>query len=230
MGGGSRPSQASSPPASAASGSEVAPSSDPNADGVVDRVKAVPRRDLLKRRRLELSPHTGVSLNDPYFVHLEFGGTLVFYPHDNFGIGIGADYFYAHPRTTNVDAVRLGLTSVLATFDLPVLMAHLDFYWLPIYGKVSVFNSWIVNFDLYASAGVGVATAFGTHTPMEANIAIGSHYALTQWLAIRAEVREHMFVDTQVANNIPRSSVQSYTMFLLGVSFFVPPTFEYSFQ
>jgi outer membrane beta-barrel protein len=193
-------------------------------------VKAVPRKALLKSHRFELSPMIGLSLNDPYYQHYTLSGSAIFYPHDSFGIGIGIDWIYLHAPTGNIDAVRQSLTSVIAVVELPTLFAHLDLYWLPIYGKVSLFDSAIVNFDLYAAAGAGVATEFGTHNPPEVNVAIGQHYVLEQWLALRFEVRDHIFLDTQQANGIMQSSVQSYVVFMAGLSFFIPPTFEYSFQ
>jgi outer membrane beta-barrel protein len=206
------------------------PAVDTSNPDIFDRIKAVPRKALLKRHRLELTPMFGLSLNDPYFQHLSMSGALVFYLHDAFGIGVGVDYLYLHARTSAIDDVRQSLTSVLGTFNMPKLFAHVDMYWVPIYGKVSLFDSGIVNFDLYASAGAGVATALGTVNPPEINVAIGQHYVIEQWLALRFEVRDHVFVDTQRANNTPRSSVQSYVMFMAGLSFYIPPTFEYTFQ
>lgn len=202
----------------------------PTGEEVYDRVKAVPRKALLKRHRVELAPMAGLSLNDPYYEHYTVSGSLIFYPHDAFGFGVGADYVYLHAPTSNIDTVRESLTSVIAAVDLPSLFAHVDLYWLPIYGKVSLFDTAIVNFDLYASAGGGMATAFGGHTRPEVTVAVGQHYVLEQWLALRFEVRDHLFLDTQQANGIMRSSIQSYVMFQAGVSFFIPPTFEYTFQ
>lgn len=203
---------------------------EPYSTGVIDRVKAVPRKALLKRHRFEVTPSAGFSLNDPYYEHFTVSGSAVFYPHDAFGFGIGADYLYAHARNGNVDAVRAGLTSVLGQFTLPRLFVHADMYWLPIYGKVSVFDSAIVHFDLYASAGAGVATAFASRMPPEVNIAIGQHYVVQDWLAFRFEVRDHLFLDQQKSNQHFRSSVQSYVLFLAGLSFFIPPTFDYTVQ
>ena len=221
---------ATAPSASAEFSNSIPPPPDADNPGVIDRVKSVPRKPLLKRHRFEITPFASLSLNDPYFEHFALSGTAVFYPHDSFGIGIGADYFYTHVQTRNVEEVRQGLTSVLPTFDQPVLLGHVDLYWLPIYGKVSFFDSSIIQFDLYGSAGLGFETAFGSRTPAEVNIAIGQHYVLEEWLALRFEVRDHFFVDQQLANSLPQSSIQSYVMFLAGLSFFIPPTFEYTFQ
>ena len=46
-------------------------------------------------------------------------------------------------------------------------------------------------------------------------------------MALRFELRDHVFVDTQEVNGLTRSDIQNYMMFFVGVSFFVPPSFEY---
>lgn len=171
-----------------------------------------------------------LSLNDAYYQHYSVGGTAIYYPHDAFGIGVGIDYLYQHTKRDAIDEVRSSLTSVPAVFEPPKMFAHLDVYWVPLYGKFSLFNTAIIPFDFYASVGGGTATAFSNSRYMPAvNAAIGTRMAMTDWLALRIEVRDHFFLDTQQVDTIKRSDVQNYVMAQIGLSFFIPPTFEYSF-
>lgn len=196
----------------------------------LDRIKAVPRKPLLKVHRFELTPMASLSLNDAFYQHYAVGGTVIYYPHDAFGIGVGVDYLYQHIKGNAVDEVRAALTSVPAVFEQPKLFAHLDMYWVPLYGKFSLFNAAIIPFDVYASAGGGAATAFSNNRWMPAvNAALGTRMGLTEWLALRIEIRDHWFLDTQEVNGLKRSDVQNYLMAQIGLSFFIPPTFEYSF-
>src|SRR5262249_50032388 len=126
---------------------EIAPAS-------LDRIKAVPRKTMLKRERFELAPFASLSLNDAYYQHLAFSGSAVFYPHDSFGIGVGADWLYGHIKDHTLDTVRTSLTSVVAVLEQPWLFAHVDAYWIPIYGKLSLFDKTIVHFDLYTITGI----------------------------------------------------------------------------
>ena len=197
---------------------------------IVDRVKAVPRKELFKRNRLEISPYTGLSLNDAFYEHLTIGGALVYYPHDVFGIGLGAEYFYVHPGTNAQREVRDIYTSVPAVFDLPQLFAHLDFYWVPLYGKVSLFNKFILTLDAYTSVGFGIETAFASSSHFAAHFGIGKHIAINQWAAVKVDLRDHIYVDEAVVGGVARSTVQNYVMLSLGFSIFVPPTVEYTFQ
>jgi outer membrane beta-barrel protein len=197
---------------------------------IQDRIKAVPRKAVLKKGRVELAAFASFSLNDPYWQHFAFSGSAVFYPHDAFGFGVGADWLYAHARTSNLDVVRQSLISVPPVFEKPRLFAHADLYWVPIYGKLSLFNAAIVHFDLYGTAGIGMASAFGERSPVAVNAGLGQRLFVADWLALRIEVRDFMFNDTLDVNGLPRSDVQNYVMVQLGASFFIPPTFEYSYR
>lgn len=226
----SAPKAASAPVAPSAS-AKVQPETfeKTRAPQVFDRVKAVPKKQLLKRHRFELTPQASASLNDGFYEHLSFGGSAIYYIHDAFGFGLGADYLYLHAQTSAIAEVRTGLTAAPAAFTFPSLFAHANFYWTPLYGKVSLPGGGIAQFDLYATVGAGVATSFGVHNPPAFNIGLGQHYAINSWAALRVEVRDTIFLDRQVANGVPRSSVQSYVMINAGLSFFIPPTFEYTY-
>ncbi|MEZ0314002.1 MAG: outer membrane beta-barrel domain-containing protein [Myxococcota bacterium] len=196
----------------------------------LDRIKAVPKKPLLKVHRFELTPMASLSLNDAYYQHYAVGGTAIYYPHDAFGIGIGVDYLYQHTKRNAVDEVRASLTSVPAVFEAPKMFAHLDVYWVPLYGKFSLFNTAIIPFDVYATAGGGAATAFSNGRWMPAvNAGIGTRLGIADWMALRFEIRDHFFLDTQQVDTVERSDVQNYVMAQIGLSFFIPPTFEYSF-
>ena len=207
-----------------------APADDTASPAAQDKIKAVPRKAVLKVGRIELAAFATSSLNDAYWQHFAASGSVVWYPHDSFGIGVGVDYLYAPARQSNLDVERQSLTSVPAVFEKPRLFAHLDFYWVPIYGKISLANKWIVHFELYGTAGAGLATAFGERQPAAVNVGLGQRFFLSRWLALRLEVRDHLFVDTLTVSNQDRSDVQSYVMFMAGASFFIPPSFEYSYQ
>ena len=196
----------------------------------LDRVKAVPRKALLKSKRLEVAAFAGVSLNDAFYTHTSAGGAAIFYPHDGFGVGIGVDYLYLHARRSVNDDVRISRIAVPGLYNLPSLFAHADLTWVPLYGKVSVFDAAIIQFDLYATAGLGIASALTGSTPLALNLALGQHYALSRSLALRFEVRNTLFVDTATDSQGPRSQLQSYVFLSAGVSFFIPPNFETTFQ
>lgn len=195
----------------------------------LDKIKAVPRKAVLKKGRLELAPLASLSVNDAFYQHLAVGGSLVYYPHDSFGIGVGVDYLYENLETSNVDDVRQGLTSVPAQFEQPELFAHLDLYWVPIYGKVSLFDRNILHFEFYATGGLGIASALDDDVQPAANIGLGQRLFFSDWFALRVEARNHVYLTTQTVDRVERSDIQNIVMLYLGASFFIPPSFEYSF-
>lgn len=195
-----------------------------------DKIKAVPRKPLLKGRRVELSPMLSLSMNDALYEHFAVSVQAIVYPHDSFGIGLGVDYLFANVATHHIKDVRIGMASVPADEAMPRLFGHVDGYWVPLNGKFGVFDKAIVYFDTYLSMGVGVASALQGRSVPAANVAIGQRYQVTDWLTVRVEVRDHIFVDRLTVHDQQRSDIQNYVMLNLGVSFFLPPTFEYSLR
>lgn len=217
----------------AAAAAAAAEDADEDEDGgasdprLMDRVKSVPRKPVIKRMRAELTPQAALSLNDPYFNHYGVGGALMFYPHDNFGIGASALYLFAHDDTDNVAVIRQGQTSVMATLEPADLFASVDFQWVPIYGKISLFDSAIVHFDFYALAGFGVART-GDRMQVTAAPGVGQRFVINDWLAFRIELRDYLYMDTRAVNTQSQSDIQNYLMLQAGLSAFIPPSFEYS--
>ena len=211
-----------------APGSSNQPGSQAN---VLDRIKAVPRKRILKRHRIELGAMAATSVNDPYFQHFALGGSFAFYPHDAFGFGVGFDYFYARAALSTIDVVRYKETSVMASFEHPTMFAHVDLHWIPINGKVSLFDTYIAHFDLYTTLGAGVASAGdgGDYLPA-LNVGIGQRFALFDWLTARVEVRDYMYLDTQTVNLQENSDVQNFVLLNIGASFFFPLSFDYTYR
>lgn len=193
----------------------------------MDKVKAVARKALLKRKRVELAPAFATSVNDAFYIHMGVGGSLTFYPHDSFGIAASGMWFLGHPETGRIDDVRSGLISVPADFAPVQAFAGLDLQWSPIYGKMSLLGSAIVPFDFYFLGGMGIAYT-GAHSRSAARFGIGQRFVLNEWLTVRVELKDHIFVDTHTVSGQVRSDIQNYLMVQVGVGVFVPPSFEYS--
>ena len=70
----------------------------------------------------------------------------------------------------------------------------------------------------------------------EVNAGIGQRFFLSDWLAVRIEVRDHLYLDNldiadQRSSNVHRrSDIQNYVLLYAGVSFYLPPSFEYTYR
>ena len=117
-------------------------------------VVVVPRKAFLKSGRLELYPFTGVSLNDVLIRHYSFGGELNYYLSDVFSIGLEGQYFVKE-RTDRESVVGLQYNRV-ATLNRYLYSGALQFGYVPGYGKFTLFNRYIIHWDFYVQAGVGL--------------------------------------------------------------------------
>ena len=117
-------------------------------------VVVVPRKAFLKGGRLELFPFTGVSLNDVLIRHYSFGGELNYYLTDVFSVGLEGQY-YIKERTDRESMVGLQYNRI-ATLNRYLYSGSLNFGYVPGYGKFTLFNRYIIHWDLYVQGGVGL--------------------------------------------------------------------------
>jgi outer membrane beta-barrel protein len=208
----------------------------------------VPRRPVLKRRRVELMPTYNVTINDPVIRHHGFGAELNIYLSEAFFIGVEGTY-YAKQLTDRY--FLLGVDQrVLPSVNHYVWSALLDFGYVPIHGKFTFFNSSIVHWEVYIQAGVGVFqseviprdpanTGFSNYLIAGLLPGIGTRMWLSRWFAIDAYIKNYIFADQlEPTNRIPgetsdmaasraESQFTFDLTFGLGISIFLPPGFEY---
>ena len=192
---------------------------------LADRIKSVQRKVFLKKKRFELYPYFGLDLNDPFYQHYVLGFSGAYHFADSFAVE--ARYGRVIGRTTQgaVKLVRVNAGAICE--NCPEFEQHLDvdLNWSPIYGKISLFGESIVHFDTYLTAGPGL---FGTDNGFNpaVNVGIGQRYFINDWLVVRAELRNYIFVEKREEI----SDVQNLLILGLSVSAFLPLSFEYDFR
>jgi outer membrane beta-barrel protein len=204
-----------------------------------DRVKAVQRKGFLKRHRFEIAPLFSSSVNDAFYQKVGGGLRVGFNFGDTFGLAVRGAVFQnddlklAPLRTANVREGKVAFQSQLLVSQVKDLVM-VDGIWSPIYGKVAVLDRKIVHFDLFLTAGFGVvrsSTSEGT-TDREglgphvaADIGAGLRFYPKEWLALEAGLMATLYPD-QPVETVP-GTLQKLVTANLGVSFFLPPSFEY---
>jgi outer membrane beta-barrel protein len=196
-----------------------------------DRVKSVQRKAVLKRGRFEFTPMAFMTLNDAFFPKYGPGGRIAYHVADALAVGLRYQQYNLIPD----DNVRLAKRQLQA--QLPVVLPEqsfgLDVMWSPIYGKVSVFNS-IRHFDLYILGGVGAllsqtssgqAPNGGDGPHLTTTLGIGQRFSVLEWLAVDLSLLETLYPDRPAGHN--KSVLQHALTLNLGVSFFLPISFEY---
>lgn len=190
-----------------------------------DRIKSVERKAFLKKKRVEIFPQFGLSLNDPFFQHMLLGGAVGFHVADSLSFELRGGAVLASIKSSAIRFVRTETDSLLKNPPELKYHADLDVLWAPIYGKVALFSEGILHFDTYITAGPGI---FGTDAGLApaVNFGIGQRYFITDWLVARLEVRDYVFLDSRNDESNMRQNV------VLGfaLSGFFPTTFEYEYQ
>jgi outer membrane beta-barrel protein len=218
-----------------------------------EEIFAVQQVYALRINRVEVTPSVSQSLNDPFVSHT--------------GIGLGLNYWWTNVLALGLNFIwyeGLESESELAfqvrrstRLSVPINQyqfgAHLNFTYVPVYGKFSMFNEFIFQYDAYIVGGVGLMRTrpvpvvdpevrrFDFDIRIAFNLGIGLRVFVTRWLAIFAELRDYMYLE-QLENltvglgdqrTDPTTWTQSSLAFTnnvtahLGLTIFLPPDFEY---
>lgn len=210
-------------------------------------VVVVPRKAFLKDGRLELFPSTGVSLNDVLIRHYSFGGHLNYYLTDIFSIGLEGQY-YIKERTDRESIVGLQYNRI-ATLNRYLYSASLNFGYVPGYGKFTLFNRYIIHWDLWVQGGVGVIqseiiprvvgdTTFKNNR-IAPSLGIGTHLFLSNWLTFNVAVKDYVFNDLfEPTDRMPGEDIADVKgravgqfvhniMLFAGLGLYLPTSFSY---
>ena len=212
-----------------------------------DDVVVVPRKAFLKAGRLELFPYTGISVNDVLIRHYAFGGEMNYFLSDVFAVGLEGQYFLKE-RTEREGLVGLQYNRV-ATLNRYLFAGSINFSYVPGYGKFTLFNRYIINWDLYIQGGAGliqteiiprvVGDATFKNNRIMPNVGAGTHLFLSNWLTVNLAVKDYIFNDlfepTDRVRGEAIAAVQSRAqsqliqnvMVYAGIGLYLPTSFQY---
>lgn len=224
-------------------------------------ITVVQRQRMLKKKRFDLQPQFGISVNDPYVRHYALGAEFNFWFHNRMAVGINGTGFIGAktPRYSNVRQ-QLGL---LLTANQVLWQASATFLYNAFYGKIAIFNRALMHWEAYLQVGGGgihtrvIPRYESLHDPFDnitgqGNIGLGTRFYLPapiNWVSINAGVRHFLYPDllepfqrgpsTQngtrseldppdAAKSAADSTLGQLTYVFIGVSFYLPPSFEYT--
>lgn len=213
-------------------------------------IVVVVRKPFLKVRRTELNPFVGTTMNDNMIRHNTIGGELAYYLTDVLAIGIEGQYF-THSFAEPYDLVARQARR-LPTVNKYNWSAALDFHYVPVYGKFAILDRRLVAWEAYFTAGIGVGQsevvprdrAFPgfTNFLIQPNVGASMRFFITKWLTLNFGIRDYLFIDkyepadrtpmmnataSQAAENATSSFVNNI-MFQIGLSFWLPTSFDYT--
>lgn len=216
-------------------------------------VVVVVRKPFLKAGRFELQPLFQVTLNDNMIRHYAPTAELIYWLTDVLGVGVEGQY-YTHFDTflEAHDLVKEDYRR-LPTLNEYKFGAALDFHYVPIYAKFAVWNKYMVHWEGMFTIGVGVTESSiiprdpdTVHFPswdnfnITPNVGFQLRVFLASWITVNISVKDYIFVDkfesvqrtadmtVDQAKDNATSQLINNIMFGVGVSLWLPPTFQYT--
>lgn len=193
---------------------------------------------LYRSTRFELAPLFGVTLNDAYLRNAITGATLSYHLTNEFGLslvgGFGVTQFDTNLRE-NVQATLGDQALEDVSYSYIQWLAGLEFSYVPIFGKFSMFQSTIVNYDIHLMGGLtlisqGATPALenGTVDPAleglkpAPTIGIGTRFFLGEGISADLEVRDYIYSRSEVSSLTSDAELKNNVMVSFGFSFFFP--------
>jgi outer membrane beta-barrel protein len=213
-------------------------------------IVVVIRKPFLKVRRTELNPFTGVTMNDNMIRHYSIGGEFAYYLTDVLAVGVEGQY-YVHQFNEPFDLVARQARR-LPTVNQYNWSTALNFHYVPVYGKFAVLDKKIITWEAYFTAGIGAGqseviprdTKFPGFTTLliEPNLGVNMRFFLAKWVTVNFGIRDYLFIDkfeptdrsptmnntADLAADHADSAFINNIMFQIGVSFWLPTSFDYT--
>jgi outer membrane beta-barrel protein len=190
----------------AATGKQEKNSEEKQIKAEIGLINVVQRQRMLKKKRFEIQPQVGISINDPYVRHYAFALDLNYWITNRMAIGLtGTGYVGARtPRYKNI-RFQEGL---LLTANQLLWSASVNYTYNPFYGKVAIFNRGLLHWEAGIQIGGGVLQSRvipryeALHDPFN-TITGGGHFGLISrfygrridWLSVNAGVKTWVFPD-----------------------------------
>lgn len=214
-------------------------------------ILVVVRKPFLKARRTELYPFVGTTMNDNMVRHYTIGGELAYYLTDVLAIGVEGNYYVTGFREPFDLVARQARR--LPTVNQYNWSGALNFHYVPVYGKFAVLDKKLITWEVAFTAGIGVGQSEViprdtklpgfTNILIQPNVGASMRFFLAKWLTVNLGIRDYIFLDkfeptnrvvggmnatAEEARDNADSRLINNVMFQIGVSFWIPPSFEYT--
>jgi outer membrane beta-barrel protein len=214
-------------------------------DAFAGKIPPVSAQLYRKAGRFEVAPTLNLSLNDAFYSKY-FAGVKVDY---HFFESISAGAYFATGLNTKAGSAQVcpsgkGCHSASSEqmYQVPGnihMMGGVEAAWTPVYGKLNLFSTQVIHFDLGLMAGAdwiqyqkvlgkaeaeagdkpSLASTFGAHA------GIGTRIYFSEWMAARLEFRDYIYrvsVPNWQEGGSAKKDLQNQLFAELGVSFFFP--------
>ena len=188
-----------------------------------ERVWVLQRRPFLKSDRFEFNTHLGRNINDPLINFYTAGGQLNYYLNEQMAIGFRGTYTL-NTETRAFDTVVQDY-QVFPQISRPIWSGSLNFQYVPIYGKFSLFKTWLFPWELSVRGGLGwLQTFIDGHVLV--TLGANQQFFLNRWLAFNIDIDYQVFSEV-TSPNATESTLLNNLVLGAGLSIYLPLDFEY---
>lgn len=167
-------------------------------------IVVIPRKPFIKKGRFDITPTFTVTVNDNIIQHYSLGLEVNYHITDVLSLGIAAQYYFKDILDQEF-WTRYHYSRVPA-MNKYIYTAALNFTYVPIYGKLAIFNDWILHYEVFASAGVGGSgteivpkdyryKTFTNPFSLTFPVGMGGRVFVNKFFAIQAGFRDYMMID-----------------------------------
>jgi outer membrane beta-barrel protein len=221
-------------------------------------ISVVQRQRFLKKKRFELQPQAGITVNDPFVRHYAIGAELNYWLTNRMAVGLTGTGFIGN-KTSRYNNIRFQ-EGVLLTANKVLWQASANFLYNPFYGKIAVFNRALLHWESFIQVGGGaiqtqvIPRYESLHKPFnnltgQGNFALGARFygPKSDWISVNFGVRTFIYQDklepqgrgpgptmemnlddADAAKKAADKKLAFNVVFFLGVSLYFPTTFQYT--
>jgi outer membrane beta-barrel protein len=199
-----------------------------------DRVHVIQRKPVLQKKRFDLAPHFGMSINDSVYQSFRVGAKGTYHITERFGIGLGFDWYnFGNVLGGATEAYELAYERARLVADTPQInwAASLEASWVPIFGKFAFLNSALVFYDVTLHGGVAFVNSQSLQLPtanggVGAIVGITNHIFLSKWLSLNFDISNTMFSAT--LQGAPDGTLSHVVTLSGGLGIYLPTDFTYA--
>ena len=222
---------------------------------IAEEIFAVQRMYVLRSGRFELAPSLAFTFNDQYVTHPALAVGLNYWVTNVLAVGASFLWYQGVESESELNfSVRRSARLAVPITEYQ-LGAHLNFTYVPIYGKFSMFNDAIFQWDSYLVGGVGMmrtrpvavidpaVRSFDFDWRVAFNAGIGLRLFVTRFFTIFGEFRDYLYLEKlenlDVELGAAREDEETWidqeatltnnVTAHVGVTLFFPFTFEYRY-
>jgi outer membrane beta-barrel protein len=188
------------------------------------KVSVIQQKPFLRAMRAELTGSFGYTVNETLNEFLQAAGGLRFHITDSWSIGTSYSHYFATDKATVGQLQNeFGVFPERSTVQW---FAGGDVSWVPVYGKFVLFESGIIHWDMFLSAGAGVTKTWEPAPLVTGTAGLGTRIYLTRWLTLTIELKDHIYLQAFKAGDKIMNNLVVHS----GLSIFIPFGWEYEFQ